>query len=151
MTAALAGVGAALGVQASRAGLSFGVASAQAQTDADDVTRARQVEVVDASGRRAIIIGTGGEGNPGVWFYDRNGKVRLSFGLYGDNNASMVLNDEQERAVEIFRTTGTGDPVLVLKSEGSDRVIMGLKGRKADPAFVYFDAQGRKKALFGDY
>ncbi len=64
------------------------------------------LEIIGADGRRQIVMGTSSEGSPGIWLYDRNGKVRLSLGLYGDNNASLVLNDESERAVEIFRTVG---------------------------------------------
>jgi hypothetical protein len=152
LTVLLAAAGMALGQQFGRMGFSLGVPAAHAQGADDDVVSTRQLEVVDAQGRRQIIMGTGGEGTPGVWFLDHNGKTRLSLGLYGDANASLVLNDDHERAVEIFRTVGAAsDPVLVLKSEGADRVIMGLKGPKGDPGLVYFDAGGAKKAVFGDY
>ncbi len=71
-------------------------ATAQA-APAVSVVSTHTLEVVGADGRRQIVIGTGTEGSPGIWIYDRNGKVRLSLGLYGDNNASLVLNDESER------------------------------------------------------
>jgi hypothetical protein len=112
----------------------------------------RALEVVGADGRRQIVMGTSGEGSPGIWIFDKNGKVRLSIGLYGDNNASIVLNDESERAVQIFRTVGAGSaPVLVMKSDGRDRIVMGLGGLKLDPFFVYYDAAGVKQSVFGSF
>jgi hypothetical protein len=127
--------------------------SAQAQpAPGTSVVSTRALEVVGADGRRQIVMGTSGEGSPGIWIFDRNGKVRLSIGLYGDNNASIVLNDESERAVQIFRTVGgQSAPVLVMKSEGRDRIVMGLNGPKLDPFFVYYDAAGVKQTVFGSF
>ena len=85
-----------------------------------------------------------------IWIYDRNGKVRLSLGLYGDNNASVVLNDESEQAVEIFRTVGAHSaPVLVMKAQGRDRIVMGLDGPGQDPFLVLYGADGAKQRVFG--
>ena len=121
-------------------------------TQAADVVSTRALEVVGADGRRQIVMGTSGEGSPGIWIYDRNGKVRLSLGLYGDNNASLVLNDESERAVEIFRTVGERSmPVLVLKAQGRDRIVMGLNGSDSDPFLVLYGADGAKRTMFGNY
>jgi hypothetical protein len=108
------------------------------------------LEVVGADGRRQIVMGTSGEGSPGIWIFDRNGKVRLSIGLYGDNNASVVLNDEREQAVQIFRTVGERSaPVLVMKSQGRDRIVMGLNGTSQDPFLVLYGVGGAKQSVFG--
>jgi hypothetical protein len=108
------------------------------------------LEVVGADGRRQIVMGTSGEGSPGIWIFDRNGKVRLSIGLYGDNNASVVLNDEREQAVQIFRTVGERSaPVLVMKSQGRDRIVMGLNGASQDPFLVLYGVDGAKQSVFG--
>lgn len=108
------------------------------------------LEVVGADGRRQIVMGTSGEGSPGIWIFDRNGKVRLSIGLYGDNNSSIVLNDEREQAVQIFRTVGARSaPVLVMKSQGRDRIVMGLNGASQDPFLVLYGADGGKQSVFG--
>lgn len=108
------------------------------------------LEVVGADGRRQIVMGTSGEGSPGIWVFDRNGKVRLSIGLYGDSNASVVLNDENEQAVQIFRTVGERSaPVLVMKSKGRDRIVMGLNGASQDPFLVLYGADGAKQNVFG--
>lgn len=116
------------------------------------VVSTRTLEVVGADGRRQIVMGTSAEGSPGIWIYDRNGKVRLSLGLYGDNNASIVLNDEREQAVEIFRTVGERSmPVLVMKSQGRDRIVMGLNGPGKDPFLVLYGAEGAKQSVFGSY
>ena len=126
-------------------------ASAQGR-EAPALIAAQQVDIVDASNRRIITLGQSAEGSPGIWLFDRNGRARLNLGLYDDGNAAIVLNDDQERAVEIFRTVGPeNNPVLVLKSEGKDRLVMGLTGATHDPFFVIYDANGAKKTLFGSY
>ena len=115
-----------------------------------DMLSTHRLEVVGADGRRQIVMGTSAEGSPGIWVFDRNGKVRLSIGLYGDNNASVVLNDESERAVQIFRTVGERSaPVLVMKSQGRDRIVMGLNGSSQDPFLTLYGADGSKQSVFG--
>jgi hypothetical protein len=126
-------------------------ATAQAASAAG-VVSTHTLEVVGADGRRQLVIGTGTEGSPGIWVYDRNGKVRLSLGLYGDNNASIVLNDENEQAVQIFRTVGVHSaPVLVMKAQGRDRIVMGLNGPGQDPFLVLYGPDGVKQSVFGRY
>ena len=72
--------------------------------------------------------------------------------IYEDGNAGIVLNDESERAVEIFRTFGgKSSPVLVMKAEGRDRIVMGLGPATQDPFLVYYDAAGAKTKVFGDF
>jgi hypothetical protein len=128
---------------------------ARAEAQSESASRAgvlstRMLEVVGADGRRQIVMGTSGEGSPGIWIFDRNGKARLSIGLYGDNNASVVLNDEREQAVQIFRTVGERSaPVLVMKSQGRDRIVMGLNGTSQDPFLVLYGADGAKQSVFG--
>jgi len=133
--------------------LEWTTTSAAAQpTSAASVVSTRTLEVVGADGRRQLVMGTGTEGSPGIWIYDRNGKVRLSLGLYGDNNASIVLNDESEQAVEIFRTVGPHSaPVLVMKAQGRDRIVMGLNGPGQDPFLVLYGTDGAKQRVFGNY
>src|SRR5260370_10649817 len=101
--------------------------AAAAPTSAVSVVSTRTLEVVGADGRRQLVMGTGTEGSPGIWIYDRNGKVRLSLGLYGDNNASIVLNDESEQAAERFRSAGPHSvPGPPTKPQGRARRAAGL-------------------------
>ncbi len=135
--------------------LPWPTAHAEAQaglTSRASVLSTHMLEIVGVDGRRQIVMGTSGEGSPGIWIFDRNGKVRLSIGLYGDNNASVVLNDEREQAVQIFRTVGERSaPVLVMKSRGRDRIVMGLSGASQDPFLVLYGADGAKQSVFGHY
>jgi hypothetical protein len=125
------------------------VTPAMADTGSD-VVAARAFEMVDAQGRRQMLMATSNEGTPSIWFFDQNGKARLNLGLYADGNAAVVLNDGDERAVEIFRTVGARNvPVLVMKSQGQDRMILGLQEATQDPYFVYWDEKNQKRALFG--
>jgi hypothetical protein len=118
-----------------------------------NVVSAQAVELVDGSGRRQVVMATSSEGSPGIWFFDKNGKARLSMGLYQDNNAVIVLNDENEQAVQIFRTVGSQSaPVLVMKAHGRDRIVMGLNSSTGqEPFLVLYDAQGVKQTVFGHY
>jgi len=114
---------------------------------------ARSLELVDATGRRRILMALTDSGTPAIWFFDRNGKSRLNLGLYEDNNPFVVLNDENEQAMQILRTVGNKSaPVLVMKSKGQDRTVLGLNfGSTPDPFLVYYDAQGTKKTVYGNF
>lgn len=133
--------------------LSSAVTAAVAASVSADGLSTKSLEIADATGRRRILLTTTTEGSPAIWFFDGAGKARLNLGLYGDDSPFIVLNDDNERAVQIFRTIGNGKtPVLVMKNNGQDRIIMGLNATpQADPFFVYFDANGAKKAVFGNY
>jgi len=109
-------------------------------------------ELVDAQGRRRVLMATSSEGNPGIWFFDGKGKTRLSLGLYDDDNAFVVLNDDQEQAVQILRTLGPrSSPYLVMKSQGRDRIVMGLGASAQDPFLVHYDPNGTMQTVFGSY
>jgi len=129
---------------------SVGVGSAVAATQTISATR---IELVDSRGMRQVVMGTSAEGSPAIWFFDRYGKNRLNLGLYGDGNAEVVLNDHNEQAVEILRSVGPSSaPVLVQKSGGSDRLVMGINwAGDREPFLVLYDAQGSKRSLFGRY
>jgi len=134
--------------------LTWPARAAEAQTGASraSVLSTHTLEVVGADGRRQIVMGTSSEGSPGIWIFDRNGKARLSIGLYGDSNSSIVLNDQNEQAVQILRTVGAqAAPVLVMKSQGRDRIVMGLDGASQDPFLVLYGADGAKQSVFGRY
>jgi hypothetical protein len=126
-------------------------ATTEASTTATTLSASR-FELVDARGRRQILMDTSSEGSPAVWFFDKNGKARLNVGLYGDDNAFLVLNDDHENAVGIFRTLGAAsDPFLVMKAEGRDRIVMGLGGVGHDPFLVYYDDNGAQHSVFGSW
>ena len=117
-----------------------------------DAIIARRLDIVDASGRKRISMGLAEGGGPGLWFFDENGKSRLNLGLYGDGNSFVVLNDSQDRAVQILRTFGGNSaPVLVMKSDGTDRIVLGLRQDNKEPFFVTFDGSGKKNMIFGDW
>ena len=127
-----------------------GLTSAQA---GGETLIGQQLEIQDAAGHRRILMGTSGEGSPGIWLFDANGKARLNLGLYGDNNAMVVLNDENEQAVEILRTVGGNSaPVLVQKTNGQDKVVAGLNfNGDMEPFLVHYDRNGSKRTEYGTY
>ncbi|MEY4631024.1 MAG: hypothetical protein RIQ81_1144 [Pseudomonadota bacterium] len=133
--------------------LSLAPAMAGPATVQDGIVTAKLFKIVDAKGRQRILFGTSQEGSPGIWFFDQNGKSRLNIGIYPDQNAFVVLNDEREQAAEILRTVGAKQsPVLVMKADARDRIVMGLNfNGKGEPFFVHYDEHGNKKTLFGNY
>ncbi len=126
--------------------INIGIPSAEAK---ENIVSAQTFQLVDASGRRKILMASTADGSPAIWFFDKNGKSRLNLGLYEDGNPFVVLNDQNELAVQILRSVGNENaPVLVMKSKGQDRMILGLySGTLSDPSFVYYDAQGTKHTV----
>ena len=117
-----------------------------------DTLKAKNIEVIGSDNRKLVSLGTSGENSAGIWFFDRNGRSRLNLGLYGDGNAMIVLNDEKEMAVQILRTFGPkNSPVLVMKNDGRDRIVMGLNPGTQDPFLVHYDNKGKKEKVFGDF
>lgn len=95
---------------------------AQAVTSDDFVLKNSQGEVT-------ARLTTSGEGTPALFFYDANKKVRISIGLYSDGVPGVVLNDENEKAGAIMRlVTNQGNPVVVLKENGQDKIIIDKNG-----------------------
>ncbi|MGZ3650825.1 MAG: hypothetical protein ACXVB9_06170 [Bdellovibrionota bacterium] len=114
------------------------------------VTRTRQFELVDAKGQRRALIGFSGEGSPAIWFFDESGTPRLNLGIYGDGNPMIVLNDKNGQAVQIFRSVGgESDPVLVMKADGRDRIVLGLDGKK-EPYLATYNSAGIRHAVLGN-
>lgn len=128
-----------------------GPATANAQVTPTLIS-AESFELTDRNGKKIGLISNSPAGTPGIWLFDRNGKVRLNIGLYEDDNATIVLNDSNEEAVQIFRTVGEKNaPVLVMKHNGQDRIVLGLNFATLDPFFVFYDSDGKKNTLFGNY
>ena len=95
---------------------------AQAVTSDDFVLK-------NASGQTTARLTTSGEGTPALFFYDVNNKIRISIGLYKDGVPGVVLNDENEKAGAIMRlVSNQGNPVLVLKENGEDKLIIDKNG-----------------------
>lgn len=130
-----------------------GIPSANAAiTNARSVISTQSLELVDKTGHRVLLLTTTAAGSPGIWLFDRAGKSRLNLGLYEDGNPFMVLNDTSEQAVQVLRSVGENNsPVLVLKSQGQDRVIMGLNFDATQNPFLVYDQKGKKTAVFGKY
>ena len=84
----------------------------------------------DASGHMGGQLTYSGEGTPTLFLYDKHNVPRVSIGLYPDGAPGVVLNDDKGLAGAIMRlVTSNGDPVVVLKENGQDKVIVDTKGR----------------------
>jgi hypothetical protein len=82
-----------------------------------------------ANGKVTAQLTTSGEGTPALFFYDENNVVRISIGLYAGGIPSVVLNDNTGKAGAIMRlVNNNGNPVLVLKENGQDTLIIDKNG-----------------------
>lgn len=87
------------------------------------------------TGYTTARLTTSGEGTPALFFYDKKNVVRISIGLYEDGAPGVVLNDEAGKAAAIMRLVeSAGNPVLVLKENGQDKLIIDKSGMPETPA-----------------
>ncbi len=85
-------------------------------------------------GKMTAQLATGGEGTPGLFFYDTRWVPRITIGLYGDQVPGIVLNDEKGLATALLRMVNNQwDPVLVLKENGQDHLIIDKNGIRNTP------------------
>ena len=92
-------------------------------------------ELRGPNGAMTAQLTTSGEGTPSLFMYDAMHTVRISIGLYPDGAPGVVLNDDTGRAAAIVRLVqSSGGPVLVLKENGQDKLIIDKNGLPASPA-----------------
>lgn len=111
---------------------------------------AEQFVLVDSSGKTLAQLAKSGEGTPALFLFDKDKHCRLQAGVYGDGQPYFGLFDDKNNAVGLFRVAGSqGSPVLVMKSNGRDRMIVGLGMNEAaqEPFIEYYDSKGEKHAL----
>ena len=101
-----------------------GYSSVSAQTLSSD-----NFVLKGANGKVTAQLTTSGEGTPALFMYDDNNVVRISIGLYAGGIPSVVLNDDTGKAGAIMRlVNNNGNPVLVLKESGQDKLIIDKNG-----------------------
>ena len=118
------------------------------------VVYAQEFQLKSKDGRTlARWTSTTDEGGPSIWFYDANGKIRLQVGLYPDGLPLVGLFNEKFEAKALLRLAGgNGSPVLVMKNNNQDRIILGLDLQNSkEPFLVHFDEDGKKHLEFGNY
>lgn len=86
-------------------------------------------ELKSATGSTTARLTTSKEGTPALFFFDAHNVPRISVGLYQDGAPGIVLNDNQGRPAALLQLVDTtGNPVLVLKKGGTDRVVIDQNG-----------------------
>ena len=127
--------------------------SVAAATPTPNTLGAQAIRLVDANGKTRAMLGLAGDGDPALFFFDRQGRNRLVLGLYSPSEGELpfvVLNDTRQRAAGIFRLFGAQEsPVVVLKNSGQDRSIYGLNPASLEPFLVNIAPNGSKSNVFG--
>ncbi|HVM73589.1 MAG TPA: hypothetical protein VMU13_01780 [Candidatus Paceibacterota bacterium] len=86
-------------------------------------------ELHGPNGALTAQMTTSSDGTPALFFFDPKRVVRISIGLYPDGAPGVVLNDSTGRAAAIMRLVDTGgNPVVVLKENGADKLIIDKNG-----------------------
>lgn len=116
------------------------------------VISAQDFQLLDNNGQ-ITARWTSCQGSPCLNFYDSAGRVWLQMGLYGDGLPFIGLFDKDFHPKALLRLFGNNEaPVLVMKNNNQDRLIMGLDlANSVAPFLVYFDRDGRKHLQFGSY
>lgn len=93
--------------------------------------KAGAFQVADAKNSRGIMSYIN-DGQPGQFFYDEKGQVRVQVGTYpggGERGMPLIgLSDKDGHLRLLFRLFGENEvPVIIMKdNQGRDRVVMGL-------------------------
>jgi hypothetical protein len=129
--------------------------SPAAAAAAQNIVSASRINLVDAGGKIRAELAMSGDGGPGLFFFDSQGRNRLVLGLYSRAEGEypfVVLNDTQQHAAGIFRLFGSHEtPVVVLKNRGQDRSIYGLNPTSTEPFLANITGDGKKSDIFGKY
>jgi hypothetical protein len=98
---------------------------------------ASDFQLTGSDGRVAARLTMSGEGTPALFFFDKQGRNRMNLSLYPEGVGGLVMNDTEGRAVAIVRMHGTHErPVLVFKSGGQDRLIVGLRDDESGEPYL---------------
>jgi hypothetical protein len=123
----------------------------------EQVVSAKSFQLVNNAGKVIGFWTTCGADAPCLNFYDANNNVRLQLGLYGAPSEKGLpfvgLFDEKYQIKELLRLYGQAQaPVLVMKNNDQDRVIMGLNLQDSEePFLVSFGKDGGQHVQFGNY
>ncbi len=121
--------------------------------------RGERVDVTDSQGQvRGDFVGSA-QGGGLIDLYGYDGNVRLQMAVYeaaGERGLPLVgLTDNNQHLRLLFRLAGANEsPVAIFKdSGGRDRIVMGLDLNHPDsePFLAYFDKDGGKHLVFGNY
>ncbi len=90
--------------------LGAGAPPAASQLAIQEAVNARNFVLLDASDRPRLELGISRSGNPGIWLYDPNGKMRVRFSIDFGTRPEMTLanGDETERVHIGAKSNGEG-------------------------------------------
>lgn len=90
--------------------LGAGAQPAASQLSMQDAINAHNFVMVDASNRPRFELGISRSGNPGIWLYDANGKMRARFSVdFGTRPEMTFANDDETERVHVgAKSNGDG-------------------------------------------
>lgn len=98
---------------------------------------ANDFQLLGANGKLAARLTMSGEGTPALFFFDQQGHNRMNLAMYPEGVGGLIMNDPEGRAVAVLRLHGKNErPVLVMKSKGENRMVMGLSDDEGGQPYI---------------
>ena len=123
----------------------------QAQSQSASLS-ARQVILVDESGRQRIFLASDTNNRPGIWVRDEAGKDRLVFG-FGTQRPTpqFTLSDEmgRTRANAGFSLERADSQLTLSDAAGTTRAYFGFGVQLRTPQLVLNDERGKDRVYAG--
>lgn len=115
------------------------------------VVSAQEFRLLSHDGRTLAQWVTSTEGGQALFLLDGQGVARLQVGLYPDGLPFIGLFNEQGQAKALLRLFGGNHaPVLVMKNNNQDRLILGLDLQSSsEPFLMRVDDTGQRRCEFG--
>lgn len=129
----------------------------EAQGGTSRAVSSQNFQLVDNNGKMRGSWTNCSGGSPCLNLFDDQGKLRLQLGIYSAAGEAglpfIILNNERQEPKAILRLVGgNAAPVLVLKNNNQDKMIMGLDFQNSEePFLVRYDNAGAKNMVFGKY
>jgi hypothetical protein len=114
-------------------------------------------EFTDSSGRVYARFKKEGDASAKLSFFNTQGQPLLEMGLdpSGHPEIRLISQKNNPNPKLVLRLAGSNESAQIVfrDNKSKDRMIMGLDPSKTseDPFLVYFDKNGKKKTVFGEY
>ena len=129
--------------------LLFHVSPLMASEKGSEHQAMESLTILNSEGKRAGIVGYGGNGQGVVFLFNHDGKITSQIGSYSNfrdkGQALVAVHDKNEGLRGILRVMGPHDsPALILRDMyGKDKIVIGLEGRTEEPYIKFYDNNGK--------
>jgi hypothetical protein len=116
------------------------------------VLRTKNLQIVNSSGTRSILLDQSDEGGPGLWIVGPTAMVNL--GVHANGFPFFLVSDEKIRNFGLGRVDGkNASPIFVFRSDDLVKMVFGLSMTEdgQPPFLVHYSADGKMNVPLGKY